>query len=201
MTSLPNYISCYPPTSMDILDHRHRLYLVNGLMEKVPSSTEDLHNDEVPQADMSLGDHMIPKLGPICKAPKELPAIQHFHDYHPLQQQQSQQYQQQQDISLANDGMKDMIQHLIQRHQLFDNNVNTGILKELASLFNESPRTAHRPLQRAPQVFSGKTCQSCKKAHSGCDRMRPCGRCVRIKQCCVDAEVKKRGRPSIASRK
>lgn len=43
--------------------------------------------------------------------------------------------------------------------------------------------------------FKGQTCQACKEAHSGCDKMRPCSRCVRIKISCVDPIPKRRGRP------
>lgn len=57
------------------------------------------------------------------------------------------------------------------------------------------------PAQSSPErCFSGKTCQACKNAHSGCDKMRPCSRCIRIQGCCVDSITKKRGRPPLSKK-
>ncbi|KAI8910996.1 hypothetical protein EDD86DRAFT_246342 [Gorgonomyces haynaldii] len=47
-----------------------------------------------------------------------------------------------------------------------------------------------------------KACVNCKASHVGCDASRPCKRCVRLNKedSCIDAERKKRGRPSNSTR-
>ncbi|KAJ3178303.1 hypothetical protein HDU87_003615 [Geranomyces variabilis] len=62
-----------------------------------------------------------------------------------------------------------------------------------------APHTA-KPISQHPRTKSyvHKACVSCKTSHVACDVTRPCQRCVRSGKAdsCIDAERKKRGRPT-----
>ncbi|KAJ3014783.1 hypothetical protein HKX48_004959 [Thoreauomyces humboldtii] len=57
--------------------------------------------------------------------------------------------------------------------------------------------TPHQPTPRA-KGYVHKACVSCKVSHVACDVTRPCQRCVKSGKAssCIDAERKKRGRPT-----
>ncbi|KAI9330733.1 hypothetical protein BDR26DRAFT_922412 [Obelidium mucronatum] len=59
-----------------------------------------------------------------------------------------------------------------------------------------------QPPDLVKEPFRPKACQSCKDSHVSCGYERPCPRCIRSGKadCCVDAQPKKRGRPTNESR-
>ncbi|KAJ3133934.1 hypothetical protein HK101_004410, partial [Irineochytrium annulatum] len=71
--------------------------------------------------------------------------------------------------------------------------------KITASMYEGATTSA----QARPKVYVHKACINCKVSHVACDVARPCQRCVRLGKgdSCIDAERKKRGRPSNAAKK
>lgn len=62
---------------------------------------------------------------------------------------------------------------------------------------------SQNPPTASDQCYVRKACVGCKQSHVACDSARPCARCKRLNKSeqCVDAERKKRGRPSGSGKK
>ncbi|KAJ3408411.1 hypothetical protein HDV05_004985 [Chytridiales sp. JEL 0842] len=78
------------------------------------------------------------------------------------------------------------------------------------AILDDSGKLAHLSITNPSQHFSvrpksyvHKACKNCKTSHVACDIGRPCQRCIRLDKAdsCVDAERKKRGRPSNHSKR